>query len=193
MKDFYTRKSREEGYYARSAYKLKNINKKYHIIKKGDEVLDMGCSPGGWVQACLEEGCERITGVDVENAKVKDKRFEFIKGDVFGARIEGKFDVVISDLAPKTTGDKELDHERSLELAEKALGIAQQKLKEKGNFLCKAFQGKEFEKFVGKARKEFEFVKAVKPEASKKKSREMYIVCKSFVKSSKKELVEEKQ
>lgn len=178
MKDFYTRKSRQEGYYARSAYKLKHINKKYNLIRKGDKVLDLGCSPGGWVQASLEIIGNKglVIGVDITPARIKAKNFKFIKADVKEAKIEEKFDVVISDMAPKTTGIQELDHERSYDLAKTALEIAKKHLKEKGNFLCKIFQGKYYQEFLNEVKKNFEFAKTVKPGASKKKSKEMYIV-----------------
>ena len=179
MKDFYTKKSREEGYYARSVYKLKHINKKYELIKKRDKVLDLGCSPGGWVQASLEiigkQGS--VVGIDLSPIrKIKAKNFKFIKADINEAEIEGKFNVVLSDMAPKTTGIQDLDHERSYDLAKISLEIAKKHLKEKGNFLCKIFQGKYYQEFLNEAKKNFEFVKTVKPEASKKQSKEMYVI-----------------
>lgn len=188
MKDFYTRKSREEGYYARSVYKLKSINQKYNLIKKGDKVLDLGCSPGGWIQASLEiigqEGF--ITGIDLTHVKkIEAKNFKFIRSDIEKAEIEGLFDVVLSDMAPKTTGIRELDQERSYDLAKTALETAKKHLKPCGNFLCKIFQGPRYQEFVNEVGKNFEFVKTVKPEASKQESKEMYVVGKCL--KSKKE------
>jgi len=181
MKDFYTKKSRKEGYYARSAYKLKQLNKKYQIIKKGDRVLDLGCSPGGWVQAALEivgnEG--DIVGIDLENAKVKAENFTFIKADIYNKEVIDsleKFDVVLSDMAPKTSGIRELDQERSYDLARQALTVAKKKLKTCGNFVCKIFQGRDYQNFINEVKKEFKFVKTAKPEASKSGSKEMYII-----------------
>lgn len=179
MKDFYTRKSREEGYYARSVYKLKHINKKYDLIKKGDKVLDLGCSPGGWTQASLEIVGEKgfVVGIDIISPrKIKSKNFKFIRSDVQEAEINEKFDVVLSDMAPKTTGIQDLDHERSYDLAKTALEISKKHLKEGGNFLCKIFQGKYYQEFLNEVKKNFEFVKTVKPEASKRGSKEMYVV-----------------
>lgn len=179
MKDFYTRKSREEGYYARSVYKLKQINKKYYLIKKGNKVLDLGCSPGGWTQASLEIIGNKgfVTGIDINPIRpIKSKNFKFIKSDIAKTEIKDKFDVVLSDMAPKTTGMQDLDHERSYDLAKIALEIAKKHLKEKGNFLCKIFQGAHYKEFMDEVKENFEFVKTVKPEASKRKSKEMYIV-----------------
>ena len=143
MKDFYTRKSREEGYYARSVYKLKQIDKRYNILRKNDKVLDLGCSPGGWVQAALEIVGKKgfVVGVDINNIKkIKDLNFKFIREDIETAKIEGIFNTILSDMAPKTTGDKALDHERSYSLAMSALKLCDTNLREKGNFLCKIFQ-----------------------------------------------------
>lgn len=181
MKDYYTKKSREEGYYARSVYKLKQLNKKYELIKKGDKVLDLGCSPGGWVQASLEiVGLEgKVIGIDLEKTKVKAENFKFIQGDIYNEEIleeVGKVDVVLSDMAPKTSGIREVDQERSYDLARQALKIAKKKLKGGGNFVCKIFQGKNYPGFINQVRKEFSFVKTAKPEASKSRSKEMYIV-----------------
>lgn len=183
MKDYYTRKSREEGYYARSAYKLKSLNKKYSIIKPGDKVLDLGCSPGGWVQAALEIVGSKgfVAGVDTDKVKVEAENFRFVQGSVYDEEIVeglGKFDAVISDMASKTSGAKELDHARSADLARQALKIARKKLKGQGNFVCKIFQGGEYNSFVEEVKKEFRFVKTAKPEASKNKSKEMYVVAK---------------
>lgn len=183
MKDFYTRKSREEGYYARSVYKLKSINQKYNLIKKGDKVLDLGCSPGGWIQASLEIICPEgfVTGIDLSPIrKIEAKNFKFIKSDIKETKIEGTFDVILSDMAPKTTGIRELDQERSYDLAKTALETAKKHLKPSGNFLCKIFQGPRYQEFVNEVRKNFEFVKTVKPEASKQESKEMYVIGKCF-------------
>jgi len=183
MKDYYTKKSRQEGYYARSVYKLKELNNKYHLLKHGDKVLDLGCSPGGWVQAALEivdrEGI--VIGIDIEKAKVKAENFKFIQGDIYNKEIiEGieKVDVVLSDMAPKTSGIRDLDQGRSYDLAKQALTVAKKKLKGNGNFVCKIFQGKDYQNFINEVRKEFQFVKTSKPEASKSGSKEMYVVAK---------------
>lgn len=183
-KDFYKRKAKKEGYVARSTYKLKQLNKKYSLIKKKSNVLDLGCWPGGWVQACLEIiGEGNIVGIDLKEVKVKDKRFEFILMDVFDVGVfdvDGKFDVVLSDLAPKTTGIKDLDRGRSIKLAYRALEISRKKLKKHGNFLVKVFQSDEFIGFLNECKKYFGYVKCDKPQASKSKSVEMYVVCKNL-------------
>lgn len=187
-KDFYTRKAKQEGYLARSAYKLKQINKRYSLLKKGDCALDLGCFPGGWIQASLESigGQGYVIGIDLKDTAIKSKNFKFCKMDAFDNKIfeiSNNFDVVLSDLAPRTTGVKELDRFRSFELAFRALEIAKKKLNMHGNLLVKIFQGKQFIDFLNECKKHFSFVKCDKPPASKRKSVEMYVICKDFIKA----------
>lgn len=183
--DFYTRKAREEGLRARSAYKLSQINKKYNLIKKNDKVLDLGCWPGGWLLIAKSIVGERgyVLGIDEKQIKMIEG-VDFIKADVLSDNVfdksKVKFDVVISDLAPNTSGIIELDIERSYELSLRGLEIAKKVLKRNGNFLCKIFMGGSFNDFLKKVREDFEFVKSAKPDASKKGSKETYIVGKMF-------------
>src|SRR3989344_8367330 len=176
MKDKITIKAKKEGYLARSIYKLLALNLRYNLIKKKDNVLDLGCWPGSWIQACLKLDCN-ITGVDLRKIDIKD--IYFIQGDIYDKKVFskilnlGKFDVVLSDLAPKTTGIKNLDQAKSLDLAYKAFEISKKVLKENGNFLCKIFQSNELNQFVNNVKKSFKFVKLNKPEASKKRSKEI--------------------
>ncbi|MBU2634356.1 MAG: RlmE family RNA methyltransferase [Nanoarchaeota archaeon] len=179
MRDKLTLRAKREGYLARSAYKLLSLNSKYNIIKKGDKVLDLGCWPGSWIQVCLNLKCD-VTGVDIK--KVDFEGVNFIEGDIYDKNLLdklGKFNVVLSDLAPKTTGIKHLDQARSLDLAYNALDVAKNVLKEKGNFLCKIFQSNDLDEFVRDVKKNFVFVKMSKPEASKKRSKEIYLIAKS--------------
>ena len=187
-KDHYFRKAKKEGFRARSAYKLFDINKNYNLIKKGDKVLDLGCSPGSWLQVASKfTGAKGIVlGIDILPVK-QIANVKFLQADITDPAtldliklVSKEFDVVISDLAPKTTGIKELDHEKSVYLNEKALEIAEKVLDEKGNFLCKIFQGYYSSEFIKKLRKRFEFVKSHKPESSRKESKEIYIIAKGF-------------
>lgn len=186
-KDFYTRKSRQEGLRARSAYKLEEINKKYKLIRSGNNVLDLGCWPGGWLLITKRIVGDRGYVLGIDEKEIREvKGVDFIEGDVFNDEVldkikEKKFDVVISDLAPNTSGILELDNERSYDLSLRALEIAKQVLNKNGNFLCKIFMGKSFSDFLSEMRKSFEFVKPAKPDASKKVSKEMYIIGKRFL------------
>lgn len=189
-KDYFFKKAKKEGYRARSAYKLIILNKKYNLIKRNDKLLDLGCFPGSWLQASLNLVGKNglVVGVDITPIKeVKD--IKFINADITDSLtlekikiICNKFDVVISDLSPKTTGIKTLDVERSLELNEKVLEIADKILKENGNLLLKIFQGVNFQDFLKKVKLKFKFVKCHKPEASRKESKEIYIIGKGFLK-----------
>jgi 23S rRNA (uridine2552-2'-O)-methyltransferase len=187
MKDSYSLKAKREGYRARSAYKLKQINNKYHIIKEGDKVLDIGCSPGSWSQVSLEIVKEKgfVLGVDIKKIKkIKSKNFKFIQEDITKKgtlkKIKGTFNIVISDISPKTTGIINLDQELSHSLAETCLKIALKKLKPKSNFLCKIFQSNKTPELINKIKQYFKFVKTIKPESSKSKSKEMYILAKNL-------------
>ena len=180
-KDIYTVKAKNSGLRARSAYKLFQINDKYHLIKRGDSVLDLGCWPGGWLVTAKKLGGLRMVGIDFNDIE-PIPNVEFYRGDANEviAQIEGKFDVILSDMAPKTTGIIHLDVDRSLGLAEMAFEIAKEKLNPKGNFLVKVFQGKGFPEFVLELRKSFLNVKIAKPEASKMRSKELYIAAMGF-------------
>lgn len=179
-RDYYFKRAKREGYLARSAYKLIQLNKKYNLIKKNYDVLDIGCSPGSWVQVSLQFGAKRVVGIDIQKAKVKSSSFEFINQDigVVDPSKIGKFDVVLSDISPSTKGY--FDAEESVELSRKAWMIAKVTLKQNGNFLCKVFQGREFEEFTAELRKHFKFFKISKPKASRKQSREMYLIGAGF-------------
>jgi len=177
-KDKYFQKAKREGYLARSAYKLLEINKKYNIIKAGDVVLDLGCSPGSWTQVCLKLNVKRVIGVDIDQAKIEDKKFKFIEGSFEEIKIPDKFDVVLSDVAPSTSGH--MDAEESIDLTEKAFEIGKKVLKKNGNFVAKVFQGKGFEDLIREMRKEFGFFKISKPKASRKESREIYLIGKGL-------------
>lgn len=176
-KDKLTVRAKKEGYKARSVYKLKQANNKFKLIKAKDKVLDLGAWPGSWMQYCQEKGAD-VVGVDL--VKVKFGKFlkaDVMKEDIFD-KIKGKFDIVLSDMSAKTTGIRHLDEGNSVDLAFRALEIAERVLKEKGNFFCKVFMSEEVKEFVSKVKDRFEFVKIYKPEASKKRSKEIYIIAK---------------
>ena len=190
-REFYTRKAREEGYPARSVYKLKEIDEKFHIFKMGDHVLDLGCAPGSWLLYVAQKVGEngKVVGIDREDIKIKkEDNIVFIKRDIFyfkNSEIDAflkKYQVVISDLAPSTSGIKIIDSERSLELSEKALEIAKKVLLPRGNFVCKIFEGRESEKFFKKVEENFGFTKIFRPKAVFKGSKEIFIVAKNFKK-----------
>ena len=189
-KDYFFKKAKKEGYRARSAYKLIILNKKYNLIKRNDKLLDIGCSPGSWLQASLKLVGKKglVLGIDLNSIK-EIKGVRFIQADIEKKwiienikSVSEIFDVIISDLSPKTTGIKEFDVERSIKLNERVLEIADKVLKENGNLLLKVFHGPNFQDFLKKIRSIFRFVKCSKPEASRKESKETYIIAREFKK-----------
>jgi 23S rRNA (uridine2552-2'-O)-methyltransferase len=183
--EFYTRKAREEKYPARSVYKLKEIDDKYKLIKKGDRVLDLGAAPGSWMFYISQQVGEKgeVVGVDIGDLKISlASNMIFMRKDIVDLEVEkfiepGKqFDLVLSDLAPKTTGIKSVDATNSLLLCDKALAIAKLVLKKGGSFVCKIFEGNMTDKFFKEIKKEFKFAKAFRPEAVLKGSKEIYII-----------------
>ena len=186
MRDKITIKAKGEGYRARSVYKLFSINKRYSVIREGDKVLDLGCWPGSWLQVCKEIRCGKILGVDAKRI-IPIKEVEFVNKDVFSEDLllklqkYGKFDIVLSDLAPNTSGKSEIDNFKSFQLSEKAFFIACDVLKLHGNFVVKIFQSDDSERLVRDIRKKFSFVKAFKPENSRKRSKEIYLIAKNYI------------
>jgi len=192
--DFFFNKAKEEGYPARSVYKLQEIDEKYHIIRKGDIVLDLGCAPGSWMMYSSQKVGPRgkVVGIDIQDINIPiEKNMEFIKKDIrevlFSSekgevikskREEAIFDVIVSDMAPKTTGVKFADAEESLELAEEAFKIAKGFLKNNGHFILKIFESGDTARFIKTLKRYFKTVKRYNPKAVRKHSREFYLICK---------------
>jgi 23S rRNA (uridine2552-2'-O)-methyltransferase len=183
--DHYSRKAKKENFPARSVYKLQEVQKKFRIIKKGDSVLDLGCSPGSWLlfAADLVGPKGFAAGLDLKEIKVPVPDYvTVVAGDVFDEGFESlkslgkKFNVVLSDMAPSTTGHKETDSYRSFELCRTALGIARELLAPGGNFVCKIFQGAEFKEFSEEVKNTFKTTKIFKPQSSRKGSKEIYVI-----------------
>lgn len=190
QRDYYYRLAKEEGYRARSAYKLLQINEKFHVIKRGDSVVDLGAAPGGWLQVAAKLSGGKIVGVDIEDIVpvpgaitlqadiTQESTVDHVK-----AALGGDADVVICDAAPNLTGAWDMDHAVSVDLARSALKMAQKLLRPKGNFVVKVFQGDLFQDFLNEVRKEFSSVQAHSPQASRKESAETYIVAKKLLTS----------
>jgi 23S rRNA (uridine2552-2'-O)-methyltransferase len=188
QRDHYYRRAKEDGYRARSAYKLLQINEKFHIIRKGDSVVDLGAAPGGWLQVAKELSGGIVVGVDLETIAsipgvltfkadiTKEETLELIKG-----AIGDSADVVICDAAPNLSGAWDVDHSRSIDLARSALKIAGRLLKPGGNFLVKVFQGDMFPDYLNEVKREFEKSQAHSPAASRKESAETYIIGKGLI------------
>jgi 23S rRNA (uridine2552-2'-O)-methyltransferase len=183
--DHYTRRARKEHYPARSVYKLAEIQKKHRILAKGDRVLDLGCAPGAWLLYAAEQvgGRGFVLGVDLNPVTVPlPSHAQAITGDIRSLQPTaaqysgGGFQVVLSDMAPATTGDPFGDAARSYALCCSALGVADALLQTRGRFVCKIFQGEDFKVFCDKVKVRFERMHIFKPQSSRKASREIFII-----------------
>lgn len=186
-RDYYYRKAKEEKYRSRAAYKLFQAVEKYHFIREGDVVVDLGAAPGGWTQAARKIVGPKgfVLGVDLKPIKpFPERNVKTVIGDITENEtvrqileiLPRKADVVVSDVSPNISGVWELDHARQIDLAQKALEIALQTLKPGGNFFVKVFQGDMLEDFVSAVRKHFMDVKIIKPKASRAKSSELFVL-----------------
>jgi len=183
--DHYTRQAKKDRYPARSVYKLKEIQQKFKLIKKGDRVLDLGCAPGSWLlyAAELTGSSGEVVGIDIKPVGIKTPgHVKVVTGDALDEletvmeRLGSGYDIVISDMAPGTTGNKTVDAARSLGLCEAALNLAENVLKPGGSFICKIFQSGEVKQFSEAVRKKFHQQKSFKPQSSRKASSEIFII-----------------
>jgi len=186
-RDYYYRKAKEEKYRSRATYKLLQTVKKYHFLRKGDVVVDLGAAPGGWLQASRKivgnEGF--VLGVDLRNIRsLEANNVCTIVGDITNSEtlkqiknaLPSLVDVVISDVSPNISGVWEVDHARQIDLARQSLLVALKFLKVYGNFFVKVFQGDMFEDFVVEVQRHFTRVEIIKPKASRAKSAEIFIL-----------------
>ena len=189
--DHYFKKAKQEQYPARSVYKLREMDKRFGLLGKGDAVLDLGACPGSWTQYAAEKVGERgrVLGVDLNPAGIAfPGNVTYLVGDalepsgeVLAAYQElGPFDAVISDMAPKTTGIKFTDQARSAELCFAALDVARKHLKVDGVFVAKIFEGPDAKPFEMDVRKSFGTVKRFKPKSSRSESKEIFVVGMGF-------------
>jgi 23S rRNA (uridine2552-2'-O)-methyltransferase len=181
--DRFTRKAKDEGYAARSVYKLEEIARRTGILRRGQRVVDLGCAPGSWLAYAQSQvgPAGIVVGVDLEEPKVSGatvivRSVDDVTADELRAALGGPADVVLSDMAPRTTGDRFGDHVRQIALARRALELARALLVPGGAFLCKVFDGEETKDFVDEVRRAFGEVRRIKPEAVRSNSREVYVV-----------------
>ena len=185
--DPYYKRAKEEEYRSRASYKLKQLDKKFKIIKQDNTVVDLGAAPGGWSQVALEKVGEEgiVVGVDLNRIKaLPDENYYRIRGDFTTKEVQdkiirvigGKAKVVMSDASPELCGIKNLDQLRSIDLTNTVIGIADNILEQKGNLVMKVFQGPEYKNMLDDLKKKFRQVKTTKPPSSRKKSSEMYVV-----------------
>jgi 23S rRNA (uridine2552-2'-O)-methyltransferase len=186
-RDYYYQKAKQENYRSRAAYKLFQVIQKYHFVKFGDVVVDLGAAPGGWIQAARKTVGKRgfVLGVDLKQIEpfpqdyVRTIVCDIMEQDAAHEILEmlpRKADAVISDASPNISGIWEVDHARQIELALQALKIALEALRVGGNFFVKVFQGDMLDDYTRKVSQHFENVLVIKPKASRAKSSEMFIL-----------------
>ena len=185
-RDIYVRKSQVDGYRARSAYKLKEINEKFKIFKNGISIIDLGAAPGSWSQYTAKiTKNSRIVSIDLKEMDKIENTFQ-IKGDftkqINKDKIKGLFkskvDVVLSDMAVNTTGIKSIDAIYTGELCKEAMLFSKEILVKEGRFVAKIFLGTSFNEIIADAKIIFKEVKVFKPKSSRKESKESFIICK---------------
>jgi 23S rRNA (uridine2552-2'-O)-methyltransferase len=191
VKDHYFNKAKNENYLARSIYKLEEIDEKYKILGPGMLVVDFGYHPGSWIQYTSkvigDEG--RVVGIDVRelNKKLSGvKNVRVYQKDIFDIQelsqlgVDGQFDVVLSDMAPNTTGIKSLDQDRSLNLVESVFGLLPKFLKPGGNFVIKVFDSQHAQNFLKDQKNLFKEFHYLKPKSTRSISKEFFVIGKNF-------------
>jgi 23S rRNA (uridine2552-2'-O)-methyltransferase len=183
VNDPFSAAARAKGYRSRAAFKLIELDDRFHLLKKGARIVDLGCAPGGWIQVALERGAGSVAGVDLlpvdplPPAHILQMDFtDPACGPKLIELIGGPPDVVLSDMAPNTIGHKQTDHLRIIGLIEQAADFAIATLSPGGAFVSKAFQGGETEEVLRLLRARFAQVRHVKPKASRAESSEVYLV-----------------
>ena len=187
-RDIYVRKSKLEGYRSRAIYKLKEIDDKFKIIRNGIKVVDLGSAPGSWSQYLSEKSKNsKILSIDLKDID-KIKNVTHMIGDFLDEKnqkiisnfFEDKLDLIVSDMAVNTTGNKNLDAISTGELSINAMKFSARNLKQNGIFVSKIFMGSTFNEIVENGKKNFKEVKVYKPPSSRKDSKESFIICKKI-------------
>jgi 23S rRNA (uridine2552-2'-O)-methyltransferase len=189
-KDEYYNRAKQEGYRARSAYKLKQLDRTAGLLGDGRTVVDLGAAPGGWLQVAAEGVGERGTVVGVDRQRIDPLEdpaaaVEYVRGDMTDEETKaeirdrvGSADVLVSDMAPNMTGEYNVDHARSVHLARQAFEVALDVLDSGGDFAAKVFDGQDVDPLKEDLDAEFEYVREVRPDASRDSSSELYLVAK---------------
>lgn len=192
VKDHFYKKAKQENYLARSIYKLQEIDKRYKVLKKGDFVVDLGYFPGSWIQytskAIGSQG--RVVGIDIQGPEKKLSNLQNVSlitknifeiYDINEIGFDKKIDVLLSDMAPSTTGIKSVDQNRSLELVEKVFEIAPVFLKPNGNMVVKAFEGHDMQLFLKEQKKLFNKFSFLRPKSTRSVSKEYFIIGQGYI------------
>ncbi|MHA2249213.1 MAG: RlmE family RNA methyltransferase [Candidatus Kariarchaeaceae archaeon] len=193
--DFYYKQAKKEGYRARSSYKLQQIQKKFHIISRGNIVVDLGAAPGGWTQVAAKIVGQKgkVIAIDINPIRpFNQENIHILQLDMLSSNlfdtikevVNQPVNVVLSDLAGNTSGNWHYDSERQIHLASLAFQTAENFLTENGNFVTKIFRGTALSEFEAEIRGKFHKIKHWRPPATRKKSAEEYMICKGYLDSS---------
>jgi 23S rRNA (uridine2552-2'-O)-methyltransferase len=192
-RDYYYRKAKQLDYRSRASFKLIQIDDRFHIMKPGMVVVDLGAAPGGWLQVAAERVGDTglVVGVDLQSIEPVQGMVETFKGDIrkqetvdkLMTLTDGHVDVVLSDMSPNISGNYSTDHARSVELCEHALNFARKTLSPHGSLVMKIFEGDMMKEFLQEMKLDFSEVKLHSPKASRSSSSEIYIVARDFRRS----------
>lgn len=190
VKDHYYQKAKDENYLARSVYKLEEIDQRYKVLRKGDWVVDLGYFPGSWAQYTSPKvGPEgKVVGIDIQgvNKKLQLANVTLFEKDIFSVKgpedlgVDRNFDVVLSDMAPSTTGIKTVDQARSLDLVESVFHLLPLLLRHNGNFVIKVFESNDAQTFLKSQKDRFKEFHYLRPKSTRSISKEFFVIAKGF-------------
>ena len=185
-RDFYFKKAKKQGYLSRSAYKLIEIENKFHLIIDSKKILEFGAAPGGWSQVVLEINPKiELTAIDILELKINHPQINFYKDDFLNfdySKKENYYDLILSDIAPNTTGHQSTDHLRIAKMLFDIIELLDKVLINNGSFVTKIWKGSEEKEFIKKLKKKFKLVSYFKPDSSRKDSAEIFVIGKNFIK-----------
>ena len=183
-RDFYVKKAKKQGYLSRAAYKLIEIENKFHILTSSKKILEFGAAPGGWSQVALEINPKiEITAIDILDLKINHPQINLFKDDFLNFDYDKKenyYDLILSDIAPNTTGHQSTDHLRIATMLFDIIELLDKVLITDGSFITKIWKGSEEKEIINQLKKKFKFVSYFKPDSSRKDSAEIFIVSRNF-------------
>ena len=183
-RDFYVKKAKKQGYLSRAAYKLIEIENKFNLIANSKKILEFGAAPGGWSQVALEINPKiEITAIDILDLKINHPQINFYKDDFLNFQYNKKvnyYDLILSDIAPNTTGHQSTDHLRITTMLFDIIELLESGLVNDGSFITKIWKGSEEKEIINLLKKKFKLVSYFKPDSSRKDSAEIFIVARNF-------------
>ena len=185
-RDFYVKQAKKQGYLSRAAYKLIEIEKKFNILTNSKKILEFGAAPGGWSQVALEVNPKiEITAIDILDLKINHPQINFYKEDFLNFNYNQKenyYDLILSDIAPNTTGHQSTDHLRIATMLFDIIELLEKVIVTDGSFITKIWKGSEEKEVINKLKKKFKLVSYFKPDSSRKDSAEIFIIAREFIK-----------